>query len=74
MRVRPAHGIPVRRGADGRCSSNLVVLDRGVVAQMDSAFADDLRYSKEMTLPEFERRPKWERVLEFGATLLSRVL
>jgi cardiolipin synthase len=54
--------------------SNLVVLDRGVVAQMDSAFADDLRYSKEMTLPEFERRPKWERVLEFGATLLSRVL
>jgi cardiolipin synthase len=54
--------------------SNLVVLDRGVVAQMDSAFLDDLRYSQEMKLPEFERRPAWQRVLEVGATLLSRVL
>jgi len=54
--------------------SNLVVLDRGVVAQMDSAFLDDLRYSTEMKLPEFEHRPAWQRVLELGATLLSRVL
>src|SRR4030095_1848903 len=52
--------------------SNLVVLDRGVVTQMDSAFLDDLKYSKEIRLQEFERRPRWERVLELGGTLLSR--
>ena len=54
--------------------SNLVVLDRGFVAQMDSAFFDDLRYAKEMTLPEFERRSPWQRILEFGSALLSRLL
>jgi len=54
--------------------SNLVVLDTAFTAQMDSAFMDDLRYSKEIKLPEFEKRSRWSKTLELGATLLSRVL
>jgi cardiolipin synthase len=54
--------------------SNLVVLDRGFGAQMDSVFLDDLRYSKEITLDEFRRRSRWSKMIEAGATLLSRLL
>ncbi|MFI5229519.1 MAG: phosphatidylserine/phosphatidylglycerophosphate/cardiolipin synthase family protein [Gemmatimonadales bacterium] len=54
--------------------SNLVVLDTAFGAQMDSVFLADLRQSKEITLAEFERRSAWSKLLELGATLLSRVL
>jgi cardiolipin synthase len=54
--------------------SNLVVLDSAFGAQMDSVFLDDLRYSKEIKLDEFRRRSAWSRLLEAGATLLSRLL
>ncbi|HEX8942299.1 MAG TPA: phospholipase D-like domain-containing protein [Gemmatimonadaceae bacterium] len=54
--------------------SNLVVLDSAFGAQMDSAFLDDLRYSKEIKLDEFRRRSAWSKLLEAGATLLSRLL
>lgn len=54
--------------------SNLVVLDPTFGARMDSTFFDDLRYAKEIKLAEFEKRPWTERMLELGATLLSRVL
>jgi cardiolipin synthase A/B len=54
--------------------SNLVVLDSAFGAQMDSTFFDDLRYAKEITLPEFQRRSIWSKMLEAGATLLSRLL
>jgi cardiolipin synthase A/B len=54
--------------------SNLVVLDSTVGAQMDSAFLDDLRYSKEIKLDEFRRRSAWSKLLEAGASLLSRLL
>jgi cardiolipin synthase len=54
--------------------SNLVFLDAGVTAQLDSAFLDDLRYSKEIKLAEFERRSAWQKMLELGATMLSRLL
>jgi cardiolipin synthase len=54
--------------------SNLVVLDRPFGAQMDSVFLDDLRYSKEIKLDEFRRRSAWSKLLEAGATLLSRLL
>jgi cardiolipin synthase len=54
--------------------SNLVVLDSRFGAQMDSVFVDDLRYSKEITLDEFKRRSTWSKLLEQGATLLSRLL
>jgi len=54
--------------------SNIMVLDATFGAQLDSTFLDDLRYSKEITLAEFQRRGWWERTLEWGASLLSRLL
>jgi cardiolipin synthase len=54
--------------------TNLVALDARLGATMDSLFLDDLKYSKEITLPEFQRRPWYSRLFEDGATLLSRVL
>jgi len=54
--------------------SNLVTLDSAFGAQMNATFADDLRYAKEIKLAEFERRSVWSKMLEAGATLLSRLL
>jgi cardiolipin synthase len=54
--------------------SNLVVLDSAFGAQMNATFMDDLRYAKEIKLAEFERRSVWSKMLEAGATLLSRLL
>jgi cardiolipin synthase len=54
--------------------SNLVVLDGRFGAQMDSLFLEDLRYSKEIKLDEFHRRSSWSKMLEAGASLLSRLL
>jgi cardiolipin synthase len=54
--------------------SNLVFLDRRLGAQMDSTFFDDLTRSKEILLPEFQQRPWYDRVIEDGAALLSRLL
>ena len=54
--------------------SNLVFLDRGEGAKMDSIFFDDVSRSKEITLSEFRKRPWQERVIEWGASLLSRLL
>jgi len=54
--------------------SNLVVLDRGIGAAMDSTFFDDLRHSEEIKLDEFRKRSPWEHLLEVGAVMLSRLL
>jgi cardiolipin synthase len=54
--------------------SNLVFLDRGVGAQMDSTFIDDLTQSQELLLPEFQRRPWYDHVIEDGAAVFSRLL
>jgi cardiolipin synthase len=54
--------------------SNLVVLDGGVGAAMDSTFFQDLRHAREIKLDEFRRRSPWERLLEIGAVMLSRLL
>jgi hypothetical protein len=50
------------------------VLDGRFGAQMDSLFLEDLRYSKEIKLDEFHRRSSWSKLLEAGASLLSRLL
>lgn len=52
----------------------LVALDAGVGQTLDSLFRADLRYAREVTAPTFARLPWWERPLELGASLLSRVL
>jgi len=54
--------------------SNLVVLDSGFGAGMDSVFFNDLRHAKEIKLAEFKRRSVWDRLLEIGAVTLSRLL
>jgi len=54
--------------------ANLLSVDVGLGAQLDSLFLDDLRHSTEITLATYEKRPLWERLLETGANLLSRVL
>jgi cardiolipin synthase len=54
--------------------SNVAVLDSAFVTGMDSVFLDDLRYSKQIMLDEFQRRSAWQKWLERGATMLSRLL
>ena len=54
--------------------SMLVSLDRRVGAQMDSIFMDDLKWSKEIKLDEFRKRPLSGKILEWGAQKLRRVL
>jgi cardiolipin synthase len=54
--------------------SNIVAWDRAFGALMDSTFFDDLRYSREIHLTEFKRRPWAERMVELGATAFSRLL
>jgi cardiolipin synthase len=54
--------------------SNVLVWDRRFGATMDSTFIDDQRYSREIKLDEFRRRPMTDRIVELGATVLSRIL
>jgi cardiolipin synthase len=54
--------------------SNLLVLDDTFGATVREMFLDDLTRSKEVTLEEFRRRPRKERLLEWGASRLARVL
>jgi cardiolipin synthase len=54
--------------------SNLVVLDSAFGSKMESVFFDDLRFSKEMTPGVLAARSLWERALEAGAAMLSRIL
>jgi cardiolipin synthase len=54
--------------------SNLVVLDTAFGARMDATFLDDLRFSTQITLEALQRRSIWAKMLEAGASLLSRLL
>jgi cardiolipin synthase len=54
--------------------SLLVVLNRQVGAQMDSIFMDDIKWSKEIKLDEFRKRPLSGKILEWGAQKLRRIL
>jgi cardiolipin synthase len=54
--------------------TNLVAYDRRLGAAMDSIFLEDLRYSKEIKLEEFRKRPWYQKLFESGAHLMSRVL
>jgi len=54
--------------------SNLVVWDRAFGARLDSTYFDDLRYSREIKLEEFQKRPWTTRIVELGATVFSRLL
>lgn len=54
--------------------TNLVVWDRAFGAEMDATFLEDLRYSREIALHEFGRRPWIQRMVELGASVFSRLL
>ena len=54
--------------------SNLVVSDSAFGALMDSTFLADLPLTREILLPEFERRPMTARMVELAATLITRLL
>jgi cardiolipin synthase A/B len=52
----------------------LMVYDAGVAAHLERVFERDLQYADEITLDAFRRRPFRERVLERGASAISRIL
>jgi cardiolipin synthase len=54
--------------------SLLVALDPAVGAQMDSIFMDDIKLSQEIKLDEFRKRPLSNKILEWCAQKLRRVL
>jgi hypothetical protein len=51
-----------------------MILDTDVGKHMEKVFHDDLSYSQEIDLATFERRPRYEHILEWGASQLTRVL
>lgn len=54
--------------------SQVLTLDSKIGQQMDSVFIDDLKYSEEIKLDTFRKRPWSARVLEWGADKLGRIL
>ena len=54
--------------------SNLVMLDRDLGNTMTAMFLSDIDHSTEIKLETFAKRPFTERVMEWGANLLSRLL
>ena len=54
--------------------ATLMVLDHRLGAEMDRIFLDDLQYAQEITASGFRERPWFERVLERGARLITRLL
>ena len=54
--------------------SNLLALDSGVAAKLETLFQEDLRHSREIVLEEFRRRSWATRVIEHAAHAVWRVL
>ena len=54
--------------------SQILALDAGIGKQMDDIFLEDLKYSDEIKLDTFRKRPWTGKVLEWGAQKLRRVL
>ena len=54
--------------------TQIVALDPQVGQQMEQIFLEDVKYSKEIKLEEFRKRPWTGKVLEWGAQKLRRIL
>jgi cardiolipin synthase len=54
--------------------SNLNVLDATIGATLDSVFLNDIKYSKEITLAEFQKRGLLQRIFELGSSAMARLL
>ena len=57
---------------NNECNLNVLAATTG--AMMDSVFLNDLKYSKEITRAEFEKRGIFQRILEVGASAMARLL
>ncbi len=51
-----------------------MVLDPEFGRRMDAIFLDDLRHAREIAAEEFRQRPWTERMAEWGANLITRLL
>src|SRR4051812_5186212 len=54
--------------------SNIVFLDATLGAELNATFMADLGHAREIKLEEFQRRGRWERLLEGAAATISRLL
>jgi cardiolipin synthase len=54
--------------------SNLVAHDPALGARLDSIFLEDLKHAREMKLEEFRRRPWHQKLQEYAASGLGRLL
>lgn len=54
--------------------STLMVLDSAAGKRMEEVFLDDLRHAKRVDLATFRRRPWTQRVAEWAANQITRVL
>jgi cardiolipin synthase len=52
----------------------VMALDSALGRRMDAVFLDDLRHAAEIDVARFRRRARYERVTEWRASLVSRVL
>ena len=57
-----------------REAERLTALDSTVGARMEAVFLADLEHAREVSLADVRARGVWERVLAWGAHMLSRVL
>jgi len=51
-----------------------MVLDRTGGQNMNRIFLDDLNHAEEITIEAFRRRSSLQRIAEWGASLLTRLL
>ena len=54
--------------------ATLMVLDQTAGQDMNRIFLDDLRHAEEITLEMFRRRSWLQRIAEWGASSLTRLL
>jgi len=54
--------------------TNLLVFDEATGKRLEEVFLADLRYSREILLDEWRRRPRMQRVQERAAQTLQRIL
>jgi cardiolipin synthase len=54
--------------------STLMVLDRAIGEEMSRHFLSDLQHAEEITISPFRRRSWFERIMERGAQLITRLL
>jgi phosphatidylserine/phosphatidylglycerophosphate/cardiolipin synthase-like enzyme len=54
--------------------STLMILDAEAGERMERIFFDDLEHARKIDLATFRRRPAYEHVAEWGASLLTRLL